>query len=670
LSTPITKVLVANRGEIARRIFRTCRALGLRSVAVYSDADVDMPFTAEADEAINIGPPEATESYLSSDRILEAARRAGADAIHPGYGFLSENAAFAEACGQAGFVFIGPSPEAIQAMGAKQHAKRCVAEAGVPVVPGSLCEDQSEEALVRDADSLGYPLLVKASAGGGGKGMRVVEKASQLGDAIASAKREAAAAFGDDTLILERYVDRPRHIEVQIIGDEAGNLIHLGERECSVQRRHQKVIEEAPSPAVDAALRKKLGQAALNAARAIGYRNAGTVEFILSPEGEFYFLEMNTRLQVEHPVTEEITGIDLVALQIRVAAGLPLGLTQEDVTFGGHAIECRLYAEDPNNAFLPATGTLRAWHIEGGLGEGLRLDSGVDSGDEISVHYDPMIAKVIAHGPDRETARRRLVRALESMLLAGVTTNRAFLVQVLTHPAFVSGDLDTHFIDRHRAELTPAPEPTLVIEAAIAATIAGFESRRMKRRHLPELEPGFRNVFNAAQRVEFRYADQQLVIEYRRRAAGHFDVWAAAAGDSQSPAPEPCAVHVLASEAPRLDLEIGGHRRRYTLIRHEERVWVHTMDAAVELEELPRFARSKAAEVSGGCVAPMHGKIIAVEVTPGDTVSEGDTLVVMEAMKMEHAIVAGSAGVVSEVCVDVGDQVDDAAVLIIVLPED
>jgi acetyl-CoA carboxylase biotin carboxylase subunit len=441
------KVLVANRGEIARRVLRTLRELGISSAAVYSDADADAAHVAEADEAVRIGPAPAHESYLSIDAVLEAARRSGAEALHPGYGFLSENAELARRCAQAGVVFVGPSAEVIRRMGSKIEAKALMASAGVPVIPGVSCAERSEQEIAGEAEKLGFPVLVKASAGGGGRGMRIVRETSGLSKALAAARREAEGAFGDGALLLEKYFEAPRHIEVQIFGDAEGNVLHLFERECSIQRRYQKVIEEAPSPAVNERLRRRLGEAAVAAGKALGYVGAGTVEFVLDAEGEFHFLEVNTRLQVEHPVTEAVTGLDLVALQLRVAAGEPLSFGQDALAIEGHAIEARLYAEDPQCDFLPATGELVLWEPEDS--PGVRVDSGVEQGSLVGVHYDPLLAKMIGHAATREEAARRLARALRGLAVGGVRNNRDFLVAALEHPAFLSGALDTHFIERH-----------------------------------------------------------------------------------------------------------------------------------------------------------------------------------------------------------------------------
>ena len=469
-------VLVANRGEIAVRVIRSAQQQGYRAIAVYSEADADARHVAVADEAVLIGPPAVAESYLDPERILEAARRTGAQAIHPGYGFLSENAAFAQACAEAGLVFIGPTPAAIDIMGNKAASKRRMLEAGVPCIPGYQDPDQSDEALVAAARAIGAPLMVKAAAGGGGRGMRLVESLDVLSEALAAARSEAENAFGSGELILEKAVIRPRHVEIQVFGDNEGNVIHLGERDCSVQRRHQKVVEEAPCPVMTDALRAAMGEAAVNAARSIDYVGAGTVEFLLDADGEFYFLEMNTRLQVEHPVTEMITGIDLVALQFRIAQGYPLPMSQDDVTLTGHAIEVRLYAEDSSNDFLPATGRAVLWQPPSG--EGIRVDHGLRTGQDVSPFYDPMIAKIIAYGEDRQTALRRLVRALENTVLFGVPNNRRFLIDVLGREDFAAGAATTAFIEDNFTAEDLQPDAAGAADMALAAVLQYRQRQR------------------------------------------------------------------------------------------------------------------------------------------------------------------------------------------------
>jgi len=655
---PIRTVLVANRGEIARRVLRTVRAMGLRSVAVFSDADAGAPHVQDADEAVRIGPPPSRESYLAIDRLLEAARVTGADAVHPGYGFLAENAEFAERCAAAGLTFVGPPPGAIRAMGSKIEAKRIMAEAGVPVIPGVSGEGLTDEALAREAGGIGFPVLVKASAGGGGKGMRVVRDAASLPSALAAARREALNAFGDDTLLVERYVNQPRHVEIQVFGDAHGRVVHLFERECSIQRRYQKVIEEAPSPGVQPDLRARMGAAAVAAAQAIGYVGAGTVEFVLAPDGQFYFLEVNTRLQVEHPVTELVTGLDLVRLQLDVAAGHPLPFAQGDVRLDGHAIEARLYAEDPARDFLPATGRVLLW--EPPALPDVRWDTGVAAGTDVGVHYDPLLAKVIAHAPTRDEAIVRLRTALERLGVAGVTTNRAFLISVLSHPAFAAGDLDTHFIDRHLGADAPVPARDGAVDRihAIVGALHGHELRRRAGGALPASIPsGWRNNRWRPQRVELRIADDSVTVDYVAEPDGRFAVEVGGVAGR-------AIVHHAVSD--RLDIEIDGVRRRFTVATAGDVVAVHGPLGTTELVEVPRLPAGRREEVAGGCVAPMTGVVRAVHVAKGDRVTKGQVLLVLEAMKMEHELCAHADGVVDDVRVEVGQMVDPDAVLVVV----
>jgi 3-methylcrotonyl-CoA carboxylase alpha subunit len=659
---PIRKLLVANRGEIARRIFRTCRALGIETVAVFSDADADMPFVREADEAVRLGPAPSRESYLVIERILDAAARTGADAIHPGYGFLAENAGFARAVAEAGFVFVGPTPDAIDAMGSKKAAKELVQKHGVPVVPGYDGADQDPKVLSQKARAVGFPVLLKASAGGGGKGMKRVDREEQLAEAIESAKREALSSFGDDVLLVEKYVERPRHVEIQIFGDAHGNVVHLFERECSIQRRHQKILEESPSPALDAALREKMGQAAVAVGKAIGYRNAGTVEFILGQDGSFYFLEVNTRLQVEHPVTEGVTGLDLVAEQIRVAEGHPLSFAQSDLTMRGAALEARVYAEDPAGGFLPQSGRVVDWHLP--PQEGLRVDGGVEAGDEVGIHYDPMLAKVITTGRDREEARRRMVHALRALSVHGLTTNRDFLVTVLEHPKYVEGDLHTHFIDEHlMGSLASAPSPLDVTFGALAATFFAHEARRATEPLTPSVPTGFRIHRFVPEVVELAHAaagiEHVLRVEYahRTRTPGTFDVKVGHAAH---------VVRVLATEGATIRLDVDGHRVSARVVCEGTTSYVHVRGVNLALVERPRFPERVVEVPRGGCVAPMPGKIVKVFVDEGDAVEEGQTLLVMEAMKMEHAVKAPQAGKVARLHVAEGEQVDADALLVLV----
>ena len=656
LSTTIQKILVANRGEIARRIMRTCRKMGIATVAVYSEADAEMPFVAEADEAVLLGPASSSESYLRIDKILEAAALTRADAIHPGYGFLAENAEFAEACGGAGVIFIGPTPDAIRSMGSKREAKALVAKAGVPVIPGYDGSNQDPKVLAKEAIEVGFPVLLKASAGGGGKGMKLVRQKAELPDAIASAAREGQSSFGDGTLLVEKYIDDPRHVEIQILGDSHGSLIHLNERECSIQRRHQKIIEETPSPALDAALRTQMGEAAVLCGRAIGYQNAGTVEFILAPDRSFYFLEVNTRLQVEHPVTECVTGLDLVEEQILIAQGEPLRISQDTVRFEGAALEVRLYAEDPAAGFLPQSGKIIDWDLP--PAEGLRVDSGVESGSEVGIHYDPMLAKIITFGQTRPLALQRMRHALRSLSVQGVTTNREFLLRVLDHPAYIAGDIDTHFIDRHlQDELGDGASEADVQRAAMAAALADQQRRDRTRVLVPDVPSGWRNNYHTPQSVEYEVRGGEVLVDYRHLGDDRFTVWTGT---------EARAVRVVSWEPPQLILEEGARRWPARISFDGDRTFVHSADFSIDLLRKPRFPDKTQAIPAGGCVAPMPGKVIELRVTEGDTVKAGQVLMIMEAMKMEHSVTAPQDGTVGQILVTAGDQVDADALLVVV----
>ncbi len=612
------RLLIANRGEIARRIIRTAREMGIATVAVYSDVDADAPFVREADLAVRLGGATPAESYLRGDAIIDAARRTQADAIHPGYGFLAENAGFARACADAGITFVGPTPEAIDAMGSKLAAKRQLEQAGVPVLP-----EGTEE----------FPLIIKPSAGGGGKGMRVVRRPEDLDAAIEASRREAASSFGDDTLLFERFVETGRHVEIQILGDTHGNVVSLGERECSIQRRHQKVLEESPSVAVDAALRKRMGDAAVAAGKAIGYVGAGTVEFLLGDDGEFYFLEVNTRLQVEHPVTEEVLLLDLVRCQLEIADG---GRVPDVPEPFGHAIEVRLYAEDPAADFLPQTGTL-SWLD---LGDEVRVDTGVESGSEISIHYDPMIAKVIAHAETRAEAARVLAAALRRAEIDGLRTNRDFLVRLLEDAAFLAGDFDTHYLDRPESSALLQPLVEDVTLHAQAAAIASAAARRATATVQATIPAGWRNNPIGLPTVEYAHGDDTLLVAY--------------------PAPD---LTVLHADAERVDLEADGVRRTFGVRRHGDRVSVSGPDGQVDLVELPRHPDPADQVAAGSLLAPMPGKVIRVDAAVGDVVTAGRPLLVLEAMKMEHEIVAPTDGTVSALPLKVGDQVDAGALL-------
>jgi propionyl-CoA carboxylase alpha chain len=631
-------VLVANRGEIARRVMRSARAMGTRCLAVYTAPDSGAPFVGEADQAIRLD-----SSYLDAGAVIAAAKTGGADAVHPGYGFLSENAAFARAVTDAGLAWVGPPPEAIERMGDKLAAKALARQAGVPTLPST--EDES------GADKVGYPLLVKAAAGGGGKGMRIVSGPDDLAEALTSAKRESLAAFGDDRVFLERYVSRSHHIEIQILGDKHGNLVHLGERECSIQRRHQKIIEEAPSPRVDSALRQALGNSALGLARALGYHSAGTVEFLLDDEtGEFFFLEVNTRLQVEHPVTEAITGIDLVREQLRVAAGEKLGLSQDDIAFNGHAVEARLYAEDPAHNFLPATGTLAAF--EAAADPTLRWDSGVETGSVVGPEFDPMLAKVIAHAATRNEATGRLALGLERSHLAGLVTNRDFLVAVLRSAEFRAGDTTTDFIERVGPARRRIPDPQEQRFGARAAALWIQAANREQAPVLASTPSGWTNSRLPDQRQVFVHGDDKIEVNYRRLRDGTFRI------DGQDTA----QVHECTPAG--IEVEIGGQRAAVRMTRSGDRLFAHGPHGDIEFQVMPRFELPGLEETAGGLTAPMPGKVIDLRIKAGDTVSAGQTLLVLEAMKMEHPITAPADGVVAELRVSEGEQVENGVLLL------
>jgi acetyl-CoA/propionyl-CoA carboxylase biotin carboxyl carrier protein len=642
-------VLVANRGEIAVRVIRTLREMGIRSVAVHSDADAGALHTRLADVAVRIGPAPAAQSYLSIDRVLAAAARTGAQAIHPGYGFLSENVAFARACEQAGVVFIGPPVAAIEAMGDKIRAKQTVVAAGVPVVPGRSEPGMDDDEVARAAAAVGFPVLLKPSAGGGGKGMRVVRAVAELPDAIAAARREARSSFGDDTLLVERYVGNSRHIEVQVLGDSHGTVIHLGERECSLQRRHQKVVEEAPSPLLDTAMRASMGRAAVEAAKAVGYTGAGTVEFIVDADRprDFFFLEMNTRLQVEHPVTEMITGLDLVEQQIRVAAGGRLAVGQGDISLDGHAIEARLYAEDPARGFLPQAGTVLG--LREPTGPGIRVDSSLAVGTVVGSDYDPMLAKVVAWGPDRETARARLVGALGHTAVLGVATNAAFLRALLTDPDVVAGELDTGLVERRGEALTTAaPVPSTVYAAAALALLVDDEPAGpvVDRWDVPD---GWRLGERAwtVRRLQAAGGDAVTVRSRGRAADAELRV-----GDGGR-VPARAARH-----GDLLTVTVGDVTTSYTMVHDGGTVWLAADGQVTALREQERSASSAGASAGDGAVtSPMPGTVTVVQAAVGDEVVAGTPLLVVEAMKMEHVLTAPVAGTVTELRVGAGQTV-------------
>jgi propionyl-CoA carboxylase alpha chain len=666
-ASPIRTLLVANRGEIARRVMRTAAAMGITTVAVYSDADADSPHVAEADLAVRLPGVTPADTYLRSALILDAAARSGADAIHPGYGFLSESGDFARVVAGAGFIWVGPPATAIDAMGSKVGAKELMRAAGVPTLPSIAVDDDS---LPDDAgvELLGWPLLVKASAGGGGRGMRAVGGPVSLREAVASARREAAAAFGDDTVFLERYLVDPRHIEVQVIADAYGDTVALFERECSIQRRHQKIIEEAPSPMVTPELRAHLVDAAIAAARAVGYVNAGTVEFVVDSNGDPYFLEMNTRLQVEHPVTEAICGLDLVRLQLLIAGGAPLPREVHDAVAAGpqgHAIEARLYAEDPALGWLPSTGTLHRFEIGAATRESagisVRVDSGVESGSVVSPHYDPMLAKVITHAPTRDEAASALAATLARARIHGVTTNRDLLVRTVLHAAFVAGETDTGFLDRHG--LKQLAEPLVGHDAlrrhALAATLAGQAARRSHVRVQAGVPSGFRNNASSLQHATYEAGDGSIAVGYRFDRFGTSLVEVEIDGSTVD-------IDEAIVEPGVVTLTTGGVARRYRVDQVGPIAYVDGPEGSSTLVERGRFPHSGDHIAEGSARAPMPGGVVRVAVAVGDTVEAGQILVVLEAMKMEHAVHATASGTVTEVDVSEGDQVETGRTLVVV----
>ena len=654
---PISRLLVANRGEIARRINRTARAMGISTVAIYADGDANAPFVLEADTAIALDGKSTGETYLDVAKVLAAAKRSGADAIHPGYGFLSENQSFAQAVIDAGVKWLGPSPEVIGLMGDKLSAKRLMDEAGVPTLPGVEISDATD--IVAAAADIGYPVLVKASAGGGGRGMRVVEAEADLLSAVESAKREAGTSFGDDTVFLEKWLATSRHIEIQILGDNHGNLVHCYERECSIQRRHQKIIEEAPSPAVDDALRSRMGDAAIAAARKLGYASAGTVEFLLGDNDDFYFLEVNARLQVEHPVTEEIIGKDLVREQIRVAEGETLSFTQEEISINGHAIEARLYAENPAKGFLPSPGPILVW--KPATAGGARFDSGVEAGSEISTQFDPMIAKVIVHAPTRREAAGRLARALETTAIAGLNTNRDFLVTTLRTPEYLAGDTTTDFIERVKPALQRPLERSECVQTAIAVAMEAQAARRASAKVLKTLPSGWRNSTMPMQSVTYLIGKDEITLAYQSQRDGSFKVIC----DDLT-----YAVTIHHAGDGVVDIALDGQRIQCDVQKHGTQWLVHGDSGDLVLNEAPRYPDPRGVDTGGGLTAPMPGAVLATQVSAGTKVSKGDLLVILEAMKMEHRIVAPRDGVVDQVHVSVGDQVDNAQLLVTLTEEE
>ncbi|MEW9897906.1 acetyl/propionyl/methylcrotonyl-CoA carboxylase subunit alpha [Chitinivorax sp. PXF-14] len=659
------KILIANRGEIACRVIKTCRKLGIQTVAVYSEADANARHVKLADEAWLLGPAAPKESYLRGNRLIEIAQQTGAQAIHPGYGFLSENEDFAAACEAAGVAFIGPPASAIAAMGSKSAAKQLMEKADVPLVPGYHGDEQDAVLLAREAQRIGFPVLIKASAGGGGKGMKIVERTEDVDAQLASAKREALASFGDDKVLIEKYLTKPRHIEIQVFADSQGECVYLFERDCSVQRRHQKVLEEAPAPGMSEERRRQMGEAACNAARAIGYVGAGTVEFIVDTlTGEFYFMEMNTRLQVEHPVTEMITRQDLVEWQLRVASGEPLPLDQAGLAIHGHALEARVYAEDPAKDFLPAIGRLDVLRTPQ-EGEFVRVDSGVVEGDEISPYYDPMIAKLIVWGEDRDTALRRMRQALADYRIVGLTTNLDFLAQVVAHPSFASGDVDTGLIARHRDELIPPPQPASADTLAIAALaeLLDIEATAEARRgasadagspwHLANgwrlnedthTELHFRDTFDECT-VVVHYRGDQYLLEIQGQTL-------------------PCSAR--RREDGKLALVLGGRQLTADVVRRENEIHLFAHGGHAVLQRFdPVLDALEEPDDGGSLRAPMPGTVVALLIEAGARVEKGQALLVLEAMKMEHTIVAPQAGMVTELLYQVGERVNEGVELIL-----
>jgi 3-methylcrotonyl-CoA carboxylase alpha subunit len=662
-----TKILIANRGEIACRVAATAHRMGIKSVAVYSEADANARHVAVCDESVPIGPAPAKESYLRGDKIIEAALATGAQAIHPGYGFLSENEEFAEACAKAGLVFIGPPASAIRAMGSKSAAKSLMEKAGVPLVPGYHGDTQDPDFLQEKANGIGYPVLLKASAGGGGKGMRIVEKNADFKAALASCKREAIGSFGDDKVLVEKYLTQPRHIEIQVFADTQGECVYLFERDCSVQRRHQKVLEEAPAPGMTPQRRKEMGEAAVAAAKAVGYVGAGTVEFIANQDGSFYFMEMNTRLQVEHPVTEMITGLDLVEWQLRVASGEPLPGKQHELTIHGHAIEARVYAENPEKGFLPSIGTLRhvrlpqavAFEVGAvpGVPSAVRIDSGVRKGDAISPFYDPMIAKLIVWGSDRAEALAHMSQALSEYQIVGVANNIAFLKRLVESRPFSNAQLDTGLIERNQEELFPPAQkaPKQALALAAAALLLSEQGSKSAADDPWAGTSGWR--MNGSLQRQLYFADEfnpyTVAVDYTQTG------WSLRQDDESS------VMTVIQSEGQDLVIKLGGATARGTVVRDGEIFHVFHLGEHIALNYNDPLAHAGEAEAEGGrLTAPMPGKIVAVLVDKGNTVEKGAPLLIMEAMKMEHTIAAPANGVVEELLYAVGDQVAEGAQLL------
>ncbi|MFO7861658.1 MAG: acetyl/propionyl/methylcrotonyl-CoA carboxylase subunit alpha [Desulfosalsimonas sp.] len=664
----IHKILIANRGEIAVRIMRTCRNLGFRTVAVYSEADADALHVDAADEAVCIGGAPAAQSYLSIDNILDAAKKSQANAVHPGYGFLAENPAFVRACEAAGLVFIGPGADAMELMGSKRLSKEAMVAAGVPCIPGYHGKDQTDEVLLSEAEKISVPLMVKASAGGGGRGMRLITQTEDLAPGIQAARAEAKSTFGNDELILEKAIVEPRHIEIQVFADVHGNVIHLGERDCSVQRRHQKVVEEAPSPFVDADLREKMGGAAVNAARACNYLGAGTVEFMVDADKNFYFLEMNTRLQVEHPVTEMITGQDLVAWQIRVACGEKLPLSQDQIKFLGHAIEVRLYAEDARRGFLPQTGPVLAWQVP--EREGVRVDSGIEAGREVAAHYDPIVAKVIAWGENRDEARRRLALVLRDAVLLGFNNNKLFLARIVNHPVFAKGEATTAFIEKHFSNDISMEKNALSDKTLALAAMIFYQGRCPQTRDAGWHTPApyrYNFVLNCDE------TDYSLSLA---KKDARFEVSMAAKDAVDAKSAEPEDDRQVTLEWVRADDHSviyihGGVRRKAGYAFCDNQLFVDAGSGHFVFEDKTLHTAKSAQDAAGGgdVVSAMNGVIVEVRVSPGQRVEAGQTLLVIESMKMQHQFAAAISGTVESVAAAAGDQVKPGQLLVTVAAE-
>ncbi len=651
----IRAILIANRGEIASRIIRTCKNMGIRSIAVYSEADRNSLFVKEANESIFIGESAPNASYLDTKKIIDAAKKSNADAIHPGYGFLSENAAFAQQCTKEGLIFIGPNVEAITAMGSKMEAKKIMEKSNVPIVPGYHGNSQKETDLITAAEKISFPLLLKATAGGGGKGMRIVHDKESIKENIIAAKREAQNAFGSDELIIEKYISSGRHIEFQIFGDQHGNVIHLLERECTIQRRYQKVIEESPSPIMTDELRKQMGDAAVNAAKALNYDNAGTVEFIYDDKsGEFYFLEVNTRLQVEHPVTEMITGLDLVKMQIQSAEGRALTLSQEDIQSNGYAVECRLYAEDPDNDFTPVTGKVIEFTVPSN--DNLRIESAIASNSEISVFYDPMIAKLIQWGETRSEAHRSMSYVLDNTVCLGTKTNQTFLSVLFKNEAFNEGQYDTHFIEKNIDQLLNISNTAEHLNLAlIAATLFDWQIRESQRSALKSIPSGWRNNFNDYQNRVYQINEAEHKISYRY-LNNSFEIHIEDTIHQ---------VRINRFDSNYITLEINGRQSKFNIAQNGNNYFVHNAQiGSIELNKTDRFPIKSQENISGGYLTPMPSQIIKILVEQGDEVKKGDPLVVISSMKMENTIEANEDGLVEEVYVEEGENVPAKTLLV------